>query len=123
MAQYDRTRLIAELDRLGAEGDDEALAAARGVAATMREWGLGWDALLRSVPDGQDEPLPADEPEIPLAAGDIAADSAVVDQLLARELSEETRLELTDIKANIAAGTFDAMDSRYIRALARKLGA
>lgn len=122
MAQYDRSRLIAELDSLGAEADADALAAARSVAATMREWGLGWDAVLRAAPDGDDAPLPVDEPEVPLAPADLAGDAALVERLLTKELSEETRLELSEMKANIRAGTFDAMDSRYVRALAKRLG-
>ena len=40
-----------------------------------------------------------------------------------REISDNLRQELTDMKRAIAEGEFDTMDSRYIRALAKRLGA
>ena len=48
----------------------------------------------------------------------------LIGRLLAgKEISDNLRQQLTDMKRAIAEGELDAMDSRYIRALARRLGA
>ena len=58
------------------------------------------------------------------SAADRAEAGRLVDRLLARKnLSGNMREELADLKRSIADGSLDAMDNRYIRALAKRLGA
>lgn len=70
-----------------------------------------------------DEAGEADDDEDEPLAAHPAEDAKVVDRLLARKtLSRELREELNGFKREIAEGTLTEMDSRYIRALARRLG-
>jgi hypothetical protein len=48
----------------------------------------------------------------------------LIERLLARkDLSSNLREELAEMKRTVADGPLDAMDSRYLRALAKRLGA
>ncbi|MFM2043855.1 MAG: hypothetical protein RLY86_2431 [Pseudomonadota bacterium] len=126
MPFMDRDSFIQLLDRLGDPDDAVALAAARDVHQRMVAAGVGWDALLIPAPgaetaaeDGDDDTVAATHHEIP--AGD-AADAALIDRLLAdHALSDDTRLELHDLKGDLEAGEFTAADSKYLRDLAARL--
>jgi hypothetical protein len=132
MAGLDRNRLIAMLNGLGAESDDAALATAREVHRTIAESGLTWDDLLLAderESDGDDtvddevaREEDEDETAEPVAA-DRQEEARIIDGLLARpDISDITRQELTDLKRDIAGGGFDETDSRYVHALAKRLG-
>jgi hypothetical protein len=133
MANLDRPGIIELLGRLGAEDDAAALAAARELNAKVSQAGLTWDELLRADLAGGGEALQeearVDEADQPadrdgeLSAADRAEAHRLIDRLLARKgLSSRLREDLADFKRGIADGSFDAMDSRYVRALARRLG-
>jgi len=176
MAKLDRSVFIALLQRLGAERDEYALAAARELHRTIAESGMNWDDLLipdsrpqdlNSGPDADEEDKAADAeddaadgddelevvveeeeeeeeeedddddddtdeeaaaapvaaPEEPLTASP-EEDARTIERLLAIEsLSKETRDELTGFQRDVAEGRLSAMDSQYIAALARRLGA
>lgn len=180
MAGLDRSAFIALLNRLGADSDEDVLAAARELHRGIAEAGVTWDDLL--IPDRQsasaaepdkagsaaadrgtvedaildeeaenepeeeedeeeeddedDETADADDepddneegddqavPDEPRAANP-DEDARIIDRLLEQKgLSQETRDELAAFRADIANGRLSSMDSRYIRALARRLGA
>ncbi len=56
----------------------------------------------------------------------VSADNAealrLIERLQRKGVSETLREELAEMKRNIADGSFDAMDRRYLRALAKRLG-
>jgi hypothetical protein len=136
MADLDRAEIVALLGRLGAPDPETVVAAARELDRKVSEAGLTWDDLLR--PQWQDagmdgtaereepaEDSPVDEPAD--VAGALDANKAeamrLIGRLLARkDVSDNLRQELTDLKRSIADGSFDAMDRRYVRALAKRLG-
>jgi hypothetical protein len=136
MANLDRPGIVELLGRLGAEDDATVLAAARELNAKVSQSGLTWNELLRANldvadadADAEQEDALGDETEAPAeqAGGLSAADKAealrLIDRLLARKtLSSTLREDLADLKRGIADGSFDAMDSRYVRALAKRLG-
>lgn len=78
--------------------------------------------------EAEDEPETEDEPEAIVAAempspATLAEDARIIERLLAKKtLSKNMREELADLKRAIAEGEFDAMDSRYVRALGNRLG-
>jgi len=136
MATIDRADMIELLGRLGAESDETVLQAARELNRKLGESGLTWDDLLRL--DGDTAGADADEAE-PVEAASTAEEPAetdgdisetdkdeagrLIERLLARKsISETLREDLTDLKGSIADGSFDAMDARYVRALAKRLG-
>jgi hypothetical protein len=55
MPYLDRDQFIGLLNQLGADGDADALAAAREIDRRVKASGAGWDALL-SPPPGQAPP-------------------------------------------------------------------
>lgn len=129
MQSPDRSRFVELLGQLGAEDDATVLAAARELHRTVQDSGLDWDRLLQAdgAPDEEpdDDPVakPKASPEVTSRA-DKSDDMKIVDRLLARKgLSDELRSDLADFKRNIREGTLDKMDSDYIRALAKRLGA
>jgi hypothetical protein len=138
MATLDRPAIVDLLGRLGDENEQTVVQAARDLHAKVAQSGLTWDDLLRSEtdiagPDAEPRELPADaasEADQPAeTAGDLSAvDKAeaarIIDRLLARKnLSDTLREDLGDLKRTIDDGTFDATDNRYVRALAKRLGA
>jgi hypothetical protein len=138
MASLDRPGIIELLGRLGAESEQTVVQAARELHAKVGESGLTWDDLLRPESDiagadaerqdaSLDTTLDADQP-VENAGEPSAADKAeaarLIERLLARKnLSSNLREDLADLKSTIVDGTFDATDSRYVRALAKRLGA
>jgi hypothetical protein len=127
MAELDRSEVVSLLERLGAESDQEVLAAARSLHAHMVEAGTTWDDVLRPAAlETAEDDDPAEEVNEPVRPilGDKADDAKIIDQLLARKgLSKEMRQSLADLKRGLGDGSTDATDRRYIRALARRLGA
>ena len=132
MAELDRADTIALLDRLGAESDETVLEAARVLHRKITEAGLSWDELLRSglEPEDEDETDEApggwqpidDSDDGPIAGAEKAEIERLIDRLLARRnLSGTMREDLTELKTNLAEGSFEAMDARYVRALAKRL--
>jgi hypothetical protein len=137
MATLDRAGIIELLDRLGAEHDAAVLQAARELHRKLSDSGLSWDDLLRRQADfagagavGEDQP-PESAPAEPLrgkesgvSAADRAEAARIIDRLLARKnLSSTLREDLAEFKQLLADGSFEAMDNRYLRALAKRLGA
>jgi hypothetical protein len=133
MLELDRLRMVELLGRLGAEPDSAALEAARELDRMVRASGSSWDDVLRrdlraTAGDGagvsEVEGAGEGEPRSgAVSAAEMAEASALINRLLARKnLSSATSEDLADMQRSIAEGTFDVMDSRYIRALARRLG-
>jgi hypothetical protein len=127
MANVDRPGLVELLGRLGAESDEAVLAAARDLHRKVSESGSTWDELLRADfdagADAQRDDEPAAETDGELSAVGKADAARLIDRLLARKnLSSTLREDLTELKRAHAEGGLDAMDSRYIRALAKRLG-
>jgi hypothetical protein len=128
MPDLDRAELLDLLGRLGAEDDATVLAAARALHGKLRESGLTWDELLQLEADTSDDDTGQHDDTAPtdgaLATGDKADVLRLIERLLARpSISDTLREELVEFKRAIADGTFDEMDARYVRALAKRLGA
>jgi hypothetical protein len=124
MPFLDRDPFIALLDQLGDSDDTKVLAAARDIHRRMNDAGLNWGDLLlptggdqtEAEPEAIDPPLDQPAP----AAGD---DTALIGRLLARPgLSDDTRQEIEDLRADIASGVFTARDRKYLQALEARLG-
>ncbi|MEI6557286.1 MAG: hypothetical protein WCO00_02685 [Rhodospirillaceae bacterium] len=151
MPYMDRAGFIDLLERLGSENDTEVLAAAREIQRRIQAAEVGWHELLVLAPGAapldpfEDEDDPAAgaggfeirdrrrEPEPPLPelpplperlAVTYAEDLNLIDSLLRRvSLNRETRRELMDLRADIAADDFAEMDRAYLRDLAARLNA
>jgi hypothetical protein len=118
MTNEDRAALIDLLDRLGSTDDATVLEAARALHRKAAESGLSWDDLLR-IEDNE----PADEVEDVAAAGSNTDETTrLIDRLLRKGVSENTREDLTEMKRQLAEGSLDQEDRRYVRALAKRLG-
>jgi hypothetical protein len=137
MTTLDRPGLIDLLGRLGAEDDPTVLDAAREAHRRVSASGSTWaDLLLADAaaagvdserPDRQGEAQPGDDAPLAadgaLSAANTAEAARIIDRLLARQnISSTLREDLAELKRSIAEGTFDAMDARYVRALAKRLG-
>jgi len=130
MTLPDRIGLIALLERLESEKDEDVLAAAREIVATKKQAGTDWATILDAAADNDDDiwdgtiDANADEAESegdadPSDAGD---DAKRIAELLARDdLSEATRQDLIDFQTEAARGPLGKSDSRYVRALHRRL--
>lgn len=131
MTQPDRPGLIALLERLESEKDENVLAAAREIVATKKQAGTGWDAFLDAAGhDGDDdawdgtidESADETESEDDSDPSDAMDDAKLIAALLARDdLSETTRQDLIDFQADVARGPLGKSDGRYVRALHRRL--
>ena len=131
MAKLDRQAVLDLLGRLGDTSDETALNAGRELSRIVSESGLTWDDLLRAdLGLSDDSPAPAmaasqtPEPDGEVSDADKNEATRLIDRLLARTtLSDTLRDDLVAMKRSIVEGTFDAMDRRYVRALAKRLGA
>jgi hypothetical protein len=131
MPDLDRAELLELLGRLGATDDADVLAAARTLHGKVSEAGLSWDTLLRLDADGRgheqhDSPHEETSSDAPgkRPSGGNAEVALLIERLLARAaISDTLREELVDFKRAIADGSFDEMDARYVRALAKRLRA
>lgn len=126
----DRAGLIEQLERLGAESDAVALEAARAAHRKALESGMNWDELLRNAAAAPDR----DVDDAPVAETAVAESSAVpdpdaaevgrlIDRILRKGVSDTLREDLTEMRRELNGGTLDSQDARYIRSLARRLGA
>jgi hypothetical protein len=135
MASLDRPSVVELLGRLGEDNEQTVVQAARELHAKVVESGLTWNDLLRPETEiaGADADVSPDatsdadrpaETAVEPSAADKAEVARLIERLLARQnLSSTLREDLADIKGTIVDGTFDATDSRYVRALAKRLGA
>jgi hypothetical protein len=131
MAKLDRQAVLDLLGRLGDTSDETALNAGRELSRIVSESGLTWDDLLRAdLGLSDDSPAPAmaasqtPEPDGEVSDADKNEATRLIDRLLARTtLSDTLRDDLVAMKRSIVEGTFDATDRRYVRALAKRLGA
>jgi hypothetical protein len=137
MTSLDRPAIVELLGRLGDVDEQTVVQAARELHAKVAQSGLTWDDLLRpeseigtgaesheAAPDAMPDAEPSSATAGDLSAADKAEAARIIDRLLARKnLSSTLREDLADLKTTIVDGTFDATDSRYIRALAKRLGA
>jgi len=139
MSEIDRDTFLESLERLLSENDEEVLAAARTIKAQMVEAGVSWDMLLVQAPGDEDEDdhytsFVSDEedeaegdavsPAGPSATATRAPgdDLAMIEELLSKaEISEQTREDLADYKADIAEGEFTEADHRYLLALYQRV--
>jgi hypothetical protein len=139
-ANLDRQEFIALLKKLGSDNDAEALSAARDLHAKVTVAGVSWDSIL--APDVEDEDDAAEE-TVSHSANDDAGDEQVlsapdadlgtvndaekkdalslIETIGAMKVSAQTKAELADYKSDIAAGEFQKMDLRYLRALHKRL--
>ena len=138
MANLDRPAIVELLGRLGEDNEQTVVQAARELHTKVAQSGLTWDDLLRpeseiggtdaesheAAADAVSDAEPSSATAGDLSAADKAEAARIIDRLLARKnLSSTLREDLADLKTTIVDGTFDASDSRYIRALAKRLGA
>jgi hypothetical protein len=118
MSDFDRSRLVELLGRLGDGNDETVLTAARDASRLVMESGRGWDDLIAA--DG----VSAAAVSQSSTPADKSGDAKIIDRLLARkDISDTLRSDLQDFRRSIAEGTFDKMDAEYVRALAKRLGA
>ena len=135
MANLDRPAIIELLGRFAAEDDATVLAAARELHRTVSGSGLTWNEVLRadlnvasangdqSSEAGSDDLSGDHRPTGESSAADKSEAARLIDRLLARKtISSALREELAELKRTAAEGSLDAMDQRYIRALAKRLG-
>jgi hypothetical protein len=122
MPFLDRDSLIALLDRLGDADDAKAMAAAREIHQRVTAANLKWSDLLLPT-DGGGTDAADGEALLDRPAAPVSEDYALVDQLLARrDLSRDTREELTGLRADIDSGEFTARDRKYLQNLEARLG-
>jgi len=136
--ELNRGELISLLEGLGDDADVQVIEAARTIHQRVTSTGVTWDELL--VPEDVDEPdeevdEPDEEPDddldediglepgegAPLEQDKHAVALALIDDLLARDISETAREELLGYKEDIAEGEFDGSDLKYLRALGARL--
>jgi len=121
MPFMDRKSFIVLLDRLGDPDDATCLAAAREIHQRMQAANLQWSDLLVPVGGGDGTDAPEGEP-LDQPAQVASDDYVLIDRLLARSgLSDETREELTGMRADIANGEFSERDRRYLQSLEARL--
>ncbi len=151
MPYLDRAGFIELLEKLGSGSEAEILAAAREIQRRIDEAGTGWHELLARAPgaDAFDEQEEYDDPDIESGGFEIrdvvreperplpdlppvaerlaviySEELNLIESLLRRaNISRETRRELTDMRADIAAEDFAEMDRTYLRDLAARLNA
>ena len=125
----DRTALVALLEKLGSENDEEVLRAARDIHGMVATGGADWNDLLISgnapVSESDDAAPEEDGPESPLSDSPIPDDAEslrLIDQLMAMsDLSESLREELEGYRQDIAEKEFESPDRKYLRALHQRL--
>lgn len=109
MPNSDRASFLALLDRLGGSEDADVLAAAREASRRLAASGLGWEDLLR----------PPAAPVVELT-GD---DAELIQRLLASSaVSAATKEEIEGFRRDLAQGTLDPIDRKYLHDLARRIG-
>jgi hypothetical protein len=126
MTDADRAALIDLLERLGSGDDATVLEAARALHRKVTESGSSWDDLIRldtSVEAPATEEGEAERDEAAAALSPDAAETTrLIDRMLRKGVSESLREDLTEMKQQLADGSLDEDDRRYVRALAKRLG-
>lgn len=149
--ELQRQEVLALLEQLGHEQDEEVLTAARAVSGKLADAGVSWDALL--VPETSDEPEDdqddddqddddlsdddlVDDPEEEAGGDEVRQEIVltgdadekttetlrIIDELLGGSRnSEEFIEELEGYKSDIQSGEFDDSDHRYIRGLYKRI--
>ena len=118
MTGEDRTALIALLDRLGSSDDATVLEAARALHRKATELGLSWDDLIH-----EDDDVPAaDKAEAAAPSPDADETARLIDRLLRKDVSDNLREDLAEMKRQLAEGELNQEDRRYVRAVAKRLG-
>ena len=125
-----RDQVIALLDSLGSERDEDVLAAARDVHTKITAAGLSWQELMRPEADadetsgnGEASIEEPPEPETPPPFKSKTEAKTLIGKLLAkRGISEDLRQELEGYKTDIAEGEFGQGDLKYLRAISKRLG-
>ncbi|MEA2779000.1 MAG: hypothetical protein QOK29_544 [Rhodospirillaceae bacterium] len=126
MPFMDRQGFISLLERLGDPDDAAVVKSAREIHRVMQAEGISWDELLRASAEDEDSPIssavPVDPALLDEPANAAVEDLALIDALLARDaLSETTRQEIEDMRADIQRGDFTARDRKYLQDLAARL--
>ena len=122
MADVDRAALVEVLSRLGSDDDATVLEAARALHRTAAESGLSWDDILQMDRADGGPAAVDDGAQASTLSPDAGETARLIDRLLRKGLSDELREELTDMKRQLADGSLDQDDRRYIHALAKRLG-
>jgi len=122
MSEFDRAGLIELLDRLGSNDDATVLEAARALHRKTGEAGLTWDELIRG-PEDRDPIAFAPAGSEDMSDADASETARLIDRLLRKEVSDSLRDDLAEMKRQLAEHTLNPEDARYVRALARRLGA
>ncbi|SRR5258706_9386947 len=123
MPFLDRDGFIALLDKLGDAEDANVVAAAREIHQRMASANLQWKDLLLPPDASDSDSDPDDSPSLDSPASPVSEDYALVDRLLARSgLSQDSRDELTGLRADIDGGEFTARDRKYLQSLEARLG-
>jgi len=135
-ANLDRNEFVALLKKLGSDDDKEALTAARDLHAKVTVAGVTWEELLTPGADedaddapaaalsGEDEGIVLVAPDADRGAlddADKAEIAGLIESLSKMDLSAATRDDLNDYKTDLAAGTLEKMDLKYLRGLAKRL--
>lgn len=127
MPFLDRDSFIALLDRLGDAEDGKVLAAAREIHQRMTAANLQWKDLLLPTGGGDSDggagdSETQDDAGLDRPAPPASEDYALVDRLLGRPgLSQDSRDELTGLRADIDIGEFTARDRKYLQSLEARL--
>jgi hypothetical protein len=126
MPFLDRQGFISLLERLGDPDDAVVVRSAREIHRRMQAAGVSWDELLRAPAEDDDSltssAMPVDPELLDLPADAAVDDLALIDGLLAGDaLSETTRQEIEDMRADIQRGDFTARDRKYLQDLAARL--
>lgn len=122
MTDVDRAALIELLDRLGSDDDATVLEAARALNRKAAESGLSWDELIRLDRSREDEDPPGQPEEAVALSPDAAETTRLIDRLLRKGVSDSLREDLTEMKRQLADGSLEEDDRRYVRSLAKRLG-
>jgi hypothetical protein len=122
MSEFDRASLIELLERLSSADDATVLEAARALHRKTEQAGLSWDELIRPDDDDRVDDTVEEPRRAAIADPDTAEVTRLIERLLRKGVSETLRDDLTEMKQQIASGTLEPEDARYLRALARRLG-
>ena len=130
-----RDDFISLLEKMKSENDDEILNAVREVNAKMTVAGVTWDDLLISQEagstNGSDEKMGEDiDSEVDGASNadfstlndeEKQEAEALINAIGKLKISEMTKQELDEYKADLKQGEFQQMDLRYLRAFKNRL--
>lgn len=108
----DREALIDCLERMAAEEDADALAAAREASGMMAAAELEWDEVVR---EGLRAPVKL--ADLNLSEDDESVKKAITAMLGKRDLNDSTAEDLRDYLADLEKGELDPDDRKYVLGL------